>query len=159
MGLLEMLVDSIWAGLFAGGLGIIFTAPRRYLVPAFFCGLAGRLARDILLNWGLSHNWSTAVAAAVVVLVAAAIIRRYVVSPVVLVSAIIPLGSAVAMFRAIIELIRVSTLQGDALSDASDALVSSTGKAFTTSLAIALGLTVGLAIVRLARREKIWEGA
>jgi uncharacterized membrane protein YjjB (DUF3815 family) len=158
MGLVEMLIDSLWAGLFAGTLGVIFTAPRRYLVPAFFCGFAGRLARDILMSWGLSHNWSTAVAAAVLVLVAVALIRRHVVSPVVLVSGLIPLGAAIAMFRAIIELMRISSLQGEALGETSDALVASIGKVFATSLAIALGLAVGLAIVRFLRREKVWEG-
>jgi uncharacterized membrane protein YjjB (DUF3815 family) len=158
MGLLEMLLDSLWAGLFAGALGVVFTAPRRYLVPALFCGFAGRLARDILMSGGLSHNWSTAVASAVIVLVAMACMRRRAVSPVVLVSGIIPLGAAVAMFSSIIALIRVSSAQGEALREGSDALIGNAGKAFATSLAIAVGLAVGLAIVRLSRREKVWEG-
>jgi uncharacterized membrane protein YjjB (DUF3815 family) len=158
MGLLEILIDSLWAGLFAGGLGIVFTAPPRYLVPAFLCGFAGRFARDVLMSWGLTQNWSTVVAAAVLVLVAVAMVRGHVVSPVVLVSGLIPLGAALAMFKAIMALMQVSSLQGEALREASDVLSANAGKVFTTTLAIALGLAVGIAIVRLARREKVWEG-
>jgi hypothetical protein len=106
----------------------------------------------------MSQNWSTAVAAAVVVLVAVAILRRHVVSPVVLVSGVLPLGAAVAMFNAIAALMKVSYLQGEALNGASVMLSANMGKVFTTSLAIALGLGAGMAIVRLFRREEIQEG-
>lgn len=153
------LTHCLWAGLFAGGLGFILTAPRRYIAPAFICGFAGRLARDVFMGWGLSQNWSTAVAAAAVVLVAVAITRRHVVSPVVLISGVIPLGAAVAMFHAIIQLMRVSSLEGEALSEAAIALNANIGKVFTTSLAIALGLAAGVAVVRLLKGEKVWEGA
>jgi uncharacterized membrane protein YjjB (DUF3815 family) len=158
MGLWAMLMNSLWAGLFAGGLGILLTAPSRYIVPTFLCALAGRLARDVFLNWGMGQNWATAVAAAVVVLVAVAIIRRPGVSPVVLVSGVLPLGAAVAMFNVILELMKVSSLKGEALSGASVALSANLGKVFTTSLAIALGLGAGMAIVRLFRREEVREG-
>jgi uncharacterized membrane protein YjjB (DUF3815 family) len=158
MGLATILVKGLWAGLFAGGLGVILTAPPRYLVPAFFCGLAGRFSRDALMSWGLSQNWSTAAAAAVVVLVAVAITRRHAVSPVVLVSGVIPLGAAAAMFDTILDLMRVSTLQGEALSRASVSLSANAGKTFTTSLAIAVGLTAGVEVVRLFRRGDVREG-
>ena len=158
MDLLAILINSLWAGLFAGGLGVLLAAPPRYIVPAFLCGLAGRFTRDVFMGWGMSQNWSTAVAAAVVVLVAVAILRRHVVSPVVLVSGILPLGAAVAMFNAIAALMKVSYLQGEALSGASVMLSANMGRVFTTSLAIALGLGAGMAIVRLFRREEIQEG-
>ena len=157
MDLLAILMNSLWAGLFAGGLGILLTAPPRALVPTFLCGFAGRFARDVFMSWGMSQNWSTAVAAAVVVLVAVAVIRRHVVSPVVVISGVLPLGAAVAMFNAIIELMKVSSLKGEALSGASVALSANMGKVFTTSLAIALGLGAGIAIVRLFRREEVRE--
>jgi uncharacterized membrane protein YjjB (DUF3815 family) len=158
MDLLAMLMNSLWAGLFAGGLGILLTAPPRYLVPTFLCGFAGRLARDAFMSWGMGQNWSTAVAAAVVVWVAVAIIRRHLESPVVLVSGVLPLGAAVAMSNTILELMKVSSLKGEALSGASVALSANLGKAFTTSLAIALGLGAGIAIVRLFRGEEVREG-
>src|SRR5512139_802332 len=158
MNLFAILTNSLWAGLFASGWGILLTAPRRYILPAFLCGFAGRFARDVFMTWGMSQNWSTAVAAAVVVLIAVAIIRRSVVSPVVLITGVLPLGAAVAMFNAIIELMKVSNLQGEALSASSVALSANAGKVFTTSLAIALGLGAGIAIVRFLRREEVREG-
>ena len=158
MDLLAILMNSLWAGLFASGLGILLTAPPRYLVPTFLCGFAGRLARDVFMSWGMGQNWSTAVAAAMVVLIAVAIIRRHLESPVVLVSGVLPLGAAVAMFNAIVELMKVSSLKGEALSGASVALSANVGKVFTTSLAIALGLGAGIAIVRFFRREEVREG-
>lgn len=157
MDLLVILMNSLWAGLFAGGQGILLTAPRRYILPAFLCGFAGRFARDVFMSWGVSQNWSTAVAAAVVVLVGVAVIQRHVVSPVVVISGVLPLGAAVAMFNAIIDLMKVSSLKGEALSGASIALSANMGKVFTTSLAIALGLGAGIAIVRFFRREEVRE--
>ena len=158
MDCLAILMDSLWAGLFAGGLGILLTAPPRYIVPAFFCGIAGRFVWNVFMNWGMNHNWSTAVAAATVVLIAVSVTRRHVVSPVVLISGILPLGAMVAMFNTIIGLMEVSSLQGEALSGASVALSANLGKVFTTSLAIALGLGAGMTIVRLFRQEEAHDG-
>jgi uncharacterized membrane protein YjjB (DUF3815 family) len=158
MDLLAMLMNSLWAGLFASGLGILLTAPPRYLVPTFLCGFSGRLARDAFMSWGMGPNWATVVGAAVVVRVAVAILRRPGVSPVVLVSGVLPLGAAVAMFNAIVELMKVSSLKGEALSGASVALSANLGKVFAMSLAIALGLGAEMAIVRLFRREEVREG-
>ena len=158
MDLLGFLISGLWAGFFASGLGVLFTAPTRFIAPAFFCGFAGRFARDVLVSWGLAQNWSTAVAAAVVVFVAVAVIRGHLVAPVVLVSGVLPLGASMAMFHTILGLMKVSTLQGEALSEASVALSANAGKAFTTSLAIALGLGAGVVTVRLFRREEVREG-
>ena len=156
---MTVLIGSLWAGLFAGGLAIILTAPPRYIAPTVLCGFAGRLVRDLCMGWGLAQNPSTVVASAVIVLVAAALIRRRAAHPVVLVSAIIPLGAAVAMFQMIIELIRVSSLTGEPLNTAVVALNANMGKVFTTCLAIALGLAAGQAVAGLLRgkalREKI----
>ncbi len=158
MDLLAILLNSLWAGLFAGCLGITLTAPPRYVAPAFLCGFAGRFAHDVFMSWGLSQNWSTAVAAAVIVLVAVAVTRRHVESPVVLVSGVLPLGASVAMFNAIIELMKVSSFKGEALGAESVALSANIGKVLTTSLAIALGLAAGIEIVRFLRREDAREG-
>lgn len=157
MDLLAIFMNSLWGGLFAGGQGVLLTAPRRYILPAFLCGFAGRFARDVFISWGMSQNWSTAVGAAVVVLVAVAVIQRHVVSPVVVISGVLPLGAAVAMFNAIIDLMKVSSLKGEALSEVSITLSANMGKVFTTSLAIALGLAVGIAIVRFFKREGVQE--
>ena len=153
MDLSVMLINSLWSGLFATAMAILLTAPHRYLVATFVCGLAGRLARDLLTGWGVGPNWSTVVAAVTVVLVAAAFIRRRHVSPVVLVSGVLPLGSAVAMFNAILELMRLSSAKGDALSAASLAFTSNLAKVFVGTLAIALGIGVAMAVMRLFSRR------
>ena len=154
MHLSTILLNSLWAALFATGLGNLLTAPLRYIVPTFLCGFAGRFVRDVCMGWGMSHNWSTVVAAAVLVVVVVAIIRRHTVSPVVLICGVLPLGAAVAMFNLIFALMQVSSLQGEALGGASVALSANLGKMFTTSLAIAVGLAAGMAIVQLFRREE-----
>lgn len=150
----EILLNALWGGLFASGLAVSLTAPVRYLVPTFFCGFLGRGARDACVAWGLSYNWATVIAAAAVVLVASAIVRGHRVSPVVLICAVLPLGASVAMFHVIFGLMRVSSLQGEALTEASVALLSNLGKLFTGSLALALGLVAGIAIVRFFKREE-----
>jgi len=150
-----ILLNSLWAALFATGLGILLTAPFRYIVPTFLCGFAGRFVRDVSMGWGMSQNWSTVAAVIVLVLVAVAIVQRHRISPVVLICGVLPLGAAVAMFNMIFELMKVSSLKGDALSAACVALSANAGKAFTGTLAIALGLGAGMAIVRIFRRGEI----
>ena len=149
-----ILLNSLWAGLFASGLGVLLTAPTHYLVRNLLCGFVGRGMRDICMGWSLGQHWSTVIAAAVVVVVAVAISRRHTVSPVVLICGVIPLGAAVAMFNLIIALMRVSSAKGEALTRASVVLTASLGTVFTTSLAIAIGLGAGIAIVGLFRRDE-----
>ncbi len=152
-----VLLDGLLAGFFSSALGVIFTAPPRYLVPVFFCGFTGRSVRDVLLGWGFGNGWATMVASVAVVLVAAAVIRRHPVSPVALVSGVLPLAASASLFDAILDLIKVSTMKGEALHDAAISLIANAGEIFTTSLAIALGLAAGMAIVRAVRGEKIWD--
>jgi uncharacterized membrane protein YjjB (DUF3815 family) len=154
MGLPAILLNSVWAGLFAAGLAVLLTAPTRYVVPTFFCGTLGRGVRDACVAGGLGQNWAAVLAAALVVLVAAAIVRQRV-SPVVLICSVLPLGATVAMFNLIFALIRVSSLKGEALGEASVALIANLGKVFTGSLAVAVGLLAGIAILRLFKREEV----
>lgn len=153
MDLPAILLSSLWAALQATGLGVLLTAPVRYLVPTFLCGFVGRGVRDICMGWSMSQNWATVIAAAVVVLVAVAILRRHAVAPVVLICGVLPLGAAVAMFNLFFALMQASSLKGEALSAASIALSANMGKVFTTSLAVALGLGAGMTIVRGFRRD------
>jgi uncharacterized membrane protein YjjB (DUF3815 family) len=157
MDLWTILLDGLLAGFFATSLGVVLTAPTGYVVPVFFCGFSGRFVRDLLTGLGLSLNWSTLIAAAAVVLVGSAFIRRHAVSPVALVSGVLPLAASASMFDAILALMRVSSAQGEALQNASASLISSSAKVFNASLAIAIGLAAGLAIVRLIRGEKVWD--
>jgi hypothetical protein len=61
------------------------------------------------------------------------------------------------MFNTIASLMNVSHLTGESLSKASVAFIANLGKVFTTSLCIALGLAMGMAIVRLFMREEAEE--
>jgi uncharacterized membrane protein YjjB (DUF3815 family) len=157
MDLWRILLDGLMAGFFACALGVILTAPPRYVVPVFFCGFSGRFVRDLLASLGLSLNWSTMIAAALLVLVGTAIIRRHAVSPVALVSGVLPLAASASMFDTILALMAVSSAKGQALQNASASLISSSAKVFTVSLAMAIGLATGLAIVRVIRGEKVWD--
>jgi uncharacterized membrane protein YjjB (DUF3815 family) len=150
MELWTSLLQSLWAGLFATGLGILLTTPSRYFVPTFLCGFVGRFMRDLCMGMSLNQNWAKLIAATAVAVVAVATIRRHSVSPVVLICGVLPLGAAVAMFNLILALMRVSSLQGEALGGASVALSANLGKVFVTSLAIALGVAAGMAIAQLS---------
>lgn len=149
---IAILTHSLWAGLFAAGLGVMLTAPARYLLACFFCGFIGRSVKDVTHGFGLDVNWATAAAALAVVLVAVALTRRQTVSPVVLICGALPLGASVAMFNLIFALMKVSTAKEAELAEASLALTSNLGKVFTVSLAVALGLGAGVALVKLFRR-------
>jgi hypothetical protein len=71
----------------------------------------------------------------------------------VLVCAVLPLGAAGAMLNMIYDLMRVSFLKGEALEAASVTLSANAGKAFTGTLAIALGLAAGMTIVKLLAQQ------
>lgn len=154
MDISTILINCIWAGFYAGGMGLLCTAPLRRILSAFICGFAGCFSRDILISWGLGQNWSTVVGSATVVLTAMILIRGNEVSPVVLISGIVPMGANPAVLRMIIELIKVSTLKGEALTESSVSFIANTGKVFTTYLAISLGLAIGITIMQLFKKEK-----
>jgi uncharacterized membrane protein YjjB (DUF3815 family) len=148
----DILMNALWAGLFAGGLAVLLTAPSRYVVPTLVCGFLGRGSRNVLVASGMGYNWATVIAAAAIVLVAAAIVRNHRVSPVVLVCAVLPLGASIPMFNLIFGIMRVSALEGAALDEASLAVIANLGKVLTGSLAVALGLAAGVVIVRIFKR-------
>ncbi len=150
-------LDGLAAGGFAGGLAVLLTAPPRCIFPAFLCGAIGRLVRDEFIDWGLSNSWSTVIAAGVVVVLATALMRRHEVSPAVLVSAVLPLGAATAIFNMLFSLLQIPALTGEELNKAAVAFVGNASKAFITTLAVALGMCVGLVAVRFFERDEIAE--
>ena len=109
------------------------------------------------MGWSLGQNWATVIAAAVVVLARGGDPPAPDGLPVVLICGVLPLGSAVAMFNLIFALMQVSTVTGEALGGASVALSANLGKVFTASLAIALGLGAGMALVRFVWRHQAEE--
>jgi uncharacterized membrane protein YjjB (DUF3815 family) len=155
MNLPGMILNSLWAAVFAASLAVLLTAPAQYLLATLVCGFCGRFIRDVCMGLGLTQDWSTVVAAAAVAVLAGLIVRRSRVPPVVLICAVLPLGAAVAMLNMLYDLMRVSFLKGEALEAASVTLSANAGKAFTGTLAVALGLVVGMTAVRLLAREDI----
>ena len=149
-----IVVSGLLAGAFAAALAVMFTAPPENIVPAFACGLVTWIVRGGLVASGLGVGWATVLASVAAVLVAAAATPRHVVTPVVLISAVFPIAAGVAVFNAIIALFRVSTATGVALQEASATLSANIGKAFSTFVAIAVGLQIGSTIIRSARRRR-----
>ena len=143
-----VLLNGLCGAAFAATMAVIFTAPPRYVAPAFLSGLAAQLARDLLATGGMHVGGATMVASAVAVIAAVATTPRHTVVPVVLIAAVLPLGAGIAVFHAMIQLLRLSSAQGPALAEASTTLMGHLGRAFTTFVAIALGLEIGIALVR-----------
>jgi uncharacterized membrane protein YjjB (DUF3815 family) len=154
MTLTPILASAVAAGCYAGAAGMLYTVGPRHLANAFVCGFAARLARDLLMDAGVTQNWATVVAAAVVVLVGMTTLRRHPAPLVVIATAVLPLAAAVPMLKAIVGLMNLSNLQGEPLAAATIALGGNLSKFFTTTLAIAVGLAAGLAILRLFSREE-----
>lgn len=152
--LAALLPNALCAAAAAAMLAIVFTAPPRYVLPSFACGLAAVLARDVLAHVGMNVQWATVVASASAVATAVAVTPRHAVVPVVLIAAVLPLGAAITVFQVMIQLLRLSSASGEALTDASVSLISSVGKAFTTFVAIALGLQIGIASIEPIIRRR-----
>ena len=157
MDLPAILLNALWAGLFAAGLAVIFTAPPRYLFAAFVCGAFGVTARAIAAELGLNANQATVIAAMGVVLAGSLFVRRQEMPPVVMASGIIPLAGSLAVFNTIFLLMRIPAAPADTLNDLVVDLSSNVAKVFATTLSIALGLGAGMAIVRLLKRDRAGE--
>lgn len=150
---LLIIVSSLWAGLFSAALAIIFSAPTQSLWRCFVAGFAGYLVRCAMLASGSTLDLASLVAAALVVLVAVALVRRANVSPAVMVSALLPLGSAGALFRVLYDFLRLSRLPENQLDDVSQDLVVNISRVFTGTLALAIGVSAALLLVRFVMRR------
>jgi uncharacterized membrane protein YjjB (DUF3815 family) len=154
MDLTPILLNSMWAAIFATGMAVVFSTTHDALIPSFCCGFIARLVRDLLMGWGATMNFATLVAAAVVVFIAVSFVRRAGVSPIVMLTGVIPLGAAGALFRAIVGFLEVSSLKGSGLS-APIALISNLSILFTTTTAIAVGAWIGYLIGQSVKRDQL----
>jgi hypothetical protein len=160
MSMPELLIVGLWSGLLAAAVAIVFSAPLQALIPSFCGGVIARVARDGLMQTGVSQTLATLAAAAAVVIVVAPLIRLRLagLSPIVILSSFVPLGAAKPFFAAIIGVLKISSLKGEALAAAPVALISNVSIVFKTTLAIALGVALGAMIilaVRCARERSI----
>lgn len=149
-----VLINSLWAGLYAGSMTVVFSAPWWAVVPSVVSGFVARLVRDALLGMGVGPNLAVLIAATVAVTLSGLMLRRSSLAPVVLVSGLIPLGAATALLRGIVGLWRMSSLQGEALADGAVFVAASFTIAFNTTVAIAMGFWLGMALVGVLGRKK-----
>lgn len=157
MNLPANLADGLWAGLFSLAMAAVFSAPYYALIPSFCCGFLDRVARDVLMGWGVAQAPAVAAAAALTVILAVVLVRRSTVPPVVMVSGLLPLGAAGSFFAAIGDFLRVGSVTGGAAVTVPLDLVLKLSMVFTTTLAIAAGAWVGFQLSRVVgRREAPW---
>jgi uncharacterized membrane protein YjjB (DUF3815 family) len=159
MAIMPMILNSVWAGLFAAALSIVLTAPPQAIVPSLLCGFAARLIRNVLIGWGLSSNMAVVIAAAACVLLAIALTsRRRGASVIAIVTGVLPLGAAVALFNSIKGILNISGLKEQALITASAQLSANLSAVFTTTLAMALGIGLGFLIAMAFRWHLVRPG-
>ena len=140
-----IIAGGLWSGILSLAIAVLFSAPISALLPSFGGGLIARVALDGLMAAGASRPLATAVAAAAVVIVVVPVfsVRQPGVSPVVILSSFVPLGAAKAFFAAIDVSLRMTSLKGEAMTVAAATLISNGSIVFWTTLAIALGASVG----------------
>ena len=147
------LANAAWAGVFAAALGIGLTTLPNALAPSFTCGFVARLVRDLLLAQKVSLAVSVSAAAAACAIVAALLVRQQRnLSMIALVTGVLPLGAAVALFDLIANVVALSTLQGAALTQPTLQLAADFGIVVITTAAIALGLLIGFVVSAPLRR-------
>jgi uncharacterized membrane protein YjjB (DUF3815 family) len=156
MDLTGLLSNSLWAALFGIGMAVLFSAPKRALIPSFCCAFLARFLRDALIGWGSGLNLATFVAAAIVSLVAFGVMPRRGLSPVVAAAGLIPLGAAGALFRAIDAFLGTHSLRGETITDVDTAakILSNCGILFATTCSIAVGTWAGYVVWESIRRDE-----
>jgi uncharacterized membrane protein YjjB (DUF3815 family) len=156
---MPMVLNGVWAGLFAAALAVVLTAPRQAIVPSLLCGFAARLIRNVLIGWGLSSSAAVIVAAAACVLLAIALTsRRRSFSVIAIVTGVLPLGAAVALFNSIKGILDISSLKEQALITASAQLSANLSAVFTTTFAMVLGIGLGFLIARAFKWQLVGPG-
>jgi uncharacterized membrane protein YjjB (DUF3815 family) len=155
-----ILFNAVWAGLFAAALAIVLTAPPQAIFPSLLCGFAARLIRNVLIGWGVSSSAAVVIAAAACVLLAVALARRrHNFSVIAIVTGVLPLGAAVALFNSIRGILSISALKEPALTAASAQLSANLSVVFTTTLAMVLGIGLGFLIARVFKWDRVLQDA
>jgi hypothetical protein len=147
----ETLLLSLWSGLAAAVMGVIFSAPASAALPCFVGGFVARFARDLLLSAGATPVIATLVAAFLVVISASLLTRRPGLSPVVMVSALLPIGAAGPFFRAIAGFLRLASLPAEQSAGPTVELMTNLSRVFTTTLALAIGVSLAVLFMRWLR--------
>ena len=152
-----LLVDGLWAALFAGAFGILLTTPPGDVLPCVLAGFIGRVVVGGAGWLGATASWSTVLATVAGGVVASLQRRGSKQAPVAIVCGVIPLGAAVDVFRTIVGLLRLPAVEGAGLEASAVELVVDGARAFTTTLAIAVGIASGMVLLRVGqlRRRRV----
>ena len=154
-----ILIETLWGGVFAASLAIRLTAPKRYLVMSFLAGAAGRFVYDLLKAAGRTEALAIGLGAMTVVLVARVAFVGRESWPVVVISGVLPFAAGKTLVRATWHLLELGSLEGDAHTKALAAVNADAGEVVILSAAIVAGTTLGLILMRLIRREELFEAA
>ena len=153
MNLIALLVGGIWAGVFAAALAIVFSVPVNVVFSGFCGGFVARFSRDVLLGWGAKPELATLVAAALVVFVGALLVRRHSDLLATVAGACVPLTPGTVFIRAITDFLLISSRPDDKLVGVPAELVSNLSRVFTTTVAIAVGLSLAILVLQTVKRE------
>lgn len=151
----QSVITGFWGGIFAAALCIVFSAPARAMPAAFCGGFLARFARDALMAEGFRLELGTLVGAALAAIVGALLIRRKGETPVVIASAVIPLAPGAIFIRAINDFLQITLRSDDKLAGIPAELVVNLSKVFTTTAAIAVGLSLTLMALEAVRRRPL----
>jgi uncharacterized membrane protein YjjB (DUF3815 family) len=143
MDLALALTSSLWAGLMATAYGVYFAVPRPLLAVCLACGLAGRLARELLLQGGLPVVPTTVVAAAVVSALAIWATQGRVAAPVIAVAALVPLGASINALNMVAGIVQIPSTQDPATLTS---LVTQVSADAVTALAIFAAIGLGFIV-------------
>ncbi|MFN8662851.1 MAG: threonine/serine exporter family protein [Thermomicrobiales bacterium] len=147
-----VLTNALWGAVMAGGLAVFFTVPQRALWIAVVCGGAGRGVRSAALQADQGLLRATLLAALAVSLVAVLLAPSQQFSPVVAMSALIPLGAAIDAFDVIWAAMQIpGTSDVTQVTALGADLIANAVTVAAVTLAIAIGFLVPWLVLRFAR--------
>jgi len=150
--IMAIAANALWGAVMAGGLAVFFTVPRGALWIAFICGALGRGVRSGALQADQGLIRATLLAALIVALGALVLAPGRQLSPVIAMSALIPLGAAGDAFDVIWAALRIpGTTDAAALATLSADVMTNAISVAAVTMAIAVGFLLPWLLVRMLR--------
>ena len=149
-----ILVAGLWAGIMAGGLAIFFTVPKEVVLVAALAGFVGRAARTAMVQNDQGVIRATLVAALAVSLVTVLLARRRHLSPIVAMSALIPLGASVNAFDVIWSALKMPSADAATRAALAADFVGNAVTVMAVTFTIAVGFVIPWLAVRLLRGDE-----
>jgi uncharacterized membrane protein YjjB (DUF3815 family) len=150
-----ILVGSAWAAVMAGAIAMFFTVPKDALWVAIIAGFLGRAARTIMVENDQSLIRATFVAALAVSLATVVLAPGRDLSPIVAMSALIPLGASINAFEVIWAALRIPGVADPAQrAELVTALIGNAVTVLAVTFTIAVGFVIPWLVIRLLHGEK-----